>query len=63
MVNKITWITTTEAIALVEKRGYSTTRPTLLKWVKKLGIGKVVLGIMYIDRDKLLWYLRYGMDE
>lgn len=53
-------ITTTEAIRLAKQRGFILTRPTLIKWLDELGIGKKVGGRYYINKDKFLWWLKYG---
>jgi len=55
-------ISTGEAMEIAEAKGFSISRPTMIKWAKDYKIGKKVFGRWYIDESKLLWFLKYGQD-
>lgn len=55
-------ISTNEAMDIIKKKGFQITRTTLIKWIIDYEMGKKVFGRWYIDKDKLMFYLRYGED-
>lgn len=52
------YIRTPEARQMVRDLGIHATLPTLLSWCKRYGLGRLVAGRWYIDRVKLLRFLR-----
>jgi len=55
-------ISTNRAMELAQDRGFTITRPTIIKWAKDYSIGKKVFGRWYIDEAKLLWFLKHGQE-
>lgn len=53
-------ITPKQALEIARSKGYELTYATMIKWVRTYGIGKKVGGRFYIDRDKLLYLLKFG---
>lgn len=56
-------IGTTEALEIIEDYGFPITLPTLIKWLRRYGLGKKIGGRWFIHKRKLKFYLENGMEE
>ena len=55
-------ISAKQATEIARSKGFVITNATMYKWVRTYGIGKKIGGRFYIDKDKLLYLLKYGME-
>lgn len=51
-------ITTTEAMVVAADHGHTVTRVTMINWIKRRGIGVKVGGRWFVDKVKLLEFLK-----
>ncbi len=50
-------ITTEEAIVEAKKKGVTISKPTVINWVIKYGLGKRLVGRWYIDKKRFIDFL------
>jgi hypothetical protein len=53
-------LSTKEAIEVCRQWGVSVSTPTMIKWIQDYNIGTKIFGKWYVNKRKLLWYLKYG---
>lgn len=60
---KVFTTSTTEALKFMEEYGYPVSKPTLIAWCRKYGIGKLIGSRWKINLEKLEYYLENGMES
>jgi len=57
-MNETNWVDSNEAMDIVQKEGIPCTRTSFLNWIQKYELGKKVGGRWYVDKIKLLDWLK-----
>ena len=65
MEEQIEYIDTNEALEILNKsetiiRRYTPNRPTLIAWLKKYNLGKKYASRYFVDKDKLMYFIKRG---
>lgn len=54
----VEYITTKEALELLEKNGHSITLPTMINWISKYDLGEKVAGRWRVNKEKLEEFIK-----